>query len=462
MSDTTQNIKFLLGEEEVTIELNDASTCNMTVLEFLREKKHLKGTKEGCGEGDCGACTVVVVEEIGDDLYYSAVNSCIQFLPTLDGKQLLSVEHVQDHPAISALVDNNASQCGFCTPGFTMSLVAMYENGSDSISDDLAGNLCRCTGYGPIINAAESMGTGATDDPENNPDLVARLKALKQNKSNPDTGSYFAPTSIAELAETYASNPDATLLAGGTDVGLWVTKQHKLLEKIIYLGNVVELKTISETDDYITIGAGVTYSQAIDIINKNYPDYGEIIRRTGAKQVRNVGTIGGNIANGSPIGDSPPVLIALGAHIVLRCGDKTRELPIESFFIDYGKQDIAAGEFITSIVIPKNQPLKAYKISKRNDQDISAVLGAFSIAVNDGVVSHARIAYGGMAGTPKRATACEKALVGNSFDMATVTSAMQAMESDFTPLSDMRASASYRMNVAKNLLKKCYLEMGGA
>lgn len=458
MSDKTQNISFLLGDEQITIDVNAPDISNMTVLEYLRDIKHLKGTKEGCGEGDCGACTVVVVEESDGVISHKAVNSCIQFLPTLDGKQLLSVEHVKDHPAIAALAQNNASQCGFCTPGFAMSLVAMSENGTDNINDDLAGNLCRCTGYGTIIGAAKSL----AHNPTNDPSLVKMLKELKRNTTRTNGEHYFAPTSIAELAEIYQNNPQATLLAGGTDVGLWVTKQHAILDKIIYLGNVAELKTISEYNSHISIGAGVTYTEAIDIINQHYPSYGEIIRRTGAKQVRNVGTIGGNIANGSPIGDSPPVLIALGASMILRLGDKTRELPIEEFFIDYGKQDIADGEFITQIILPKNQALQAYKISKRSEQDISAVLGAFSIDVENDVVVNARIAFGGMAGTPKRATACEQALLGKAFNMKTIERAMQAMDSDFTPLSDMRATASYRMSVAKNLLKKCYIESSGA
>ncbi len=449
----------------------------MTVLQYLRLQEKRCGTKEGCAEGDCGACTVVLGEPDGDGMCYRAVNSCIQFLPTLDGKQLITVEDLEDadgmlHPVQSAMVKFDGSQCGFCTPGFVMSLYALYLNetapSQTEIEETLAGNLCRCTGYGPIMQAARHMyaeqiaNTGAKSE-------TAFAEQLKQLRG--DTGveaefngrRYYAPRSADELSATLLEHPSATILAGGTDVGLWVTKQHRELETVIYIGDVRGLREIREDDGALVIGAAVTYSAALEALEDLHSDIGSMLRRLGSRQIRNLGTVGGNIANGSPIGDMPPVLIALAASISLRRGDERRELRLEDFFIDYGVQDLQPGEFVEGVRVPRIDPnahFAVYKISKRFDQDISALCAAFNVVVRDGVIDTARICFGGMAGTPKRAQACEKALLGQAWTEKVIRRAMSALDDDYTPLSDMRASAAYRLTVAQNLLLKFFVECG--
>ena len=467
-------VRFLLGSE--TRELRDVDPT-LTVLNYLREHEGRCGTKEGCAEGDCGACTVVLVERNGVEITCRAVNSCIEFVPTLDGKQLITVEDLSApggplHPAQAAMVEANASQCGFCTPGFVMSLYAMYRNGDkperQSIDDTLAGNLCRCTGYGPIIEAARRMGDAPLASPAAESDAALdRLAELAGSDSlalDSHGTRYFAPTSADELATILIEHPDACLLAGGTDVGLWVTKQHRRLDTLVYLGKVAELRRLEIVDGMIEIGAAVTYSDAMDLIGEHYPDFGELLRRLGSVQIRNLGTIGGNVANGSPIGDAPPALIAAGAQLVLRKGDARRTMPLEDYFIDYGKQDRAPGEFIERIRLPVADPaieFRAYKLSKRFDQDISAVCGAYALRRDGETVGSIRICYGGMATTPHRATHAEDALRGRVFTRATVADAMDALADDYTPISDMRASAEYRFTVARNLLFKFYLEASG-
>ncbi|MCC9620910.1 xanthine dehydrogenase small subunit [Thalassospira sp. MA62] len=470
------DIRFLLGNEERCLNSVDPQ---MTVLEYLRLHERKSGTKEGCAEGDCGACTVVLGEPDGmGGMAYRTVNACIQFVPTLDGKQLLTVEHLKTpdgslHPVQQAMVDHHGSQCGFCTPGFVMSLYQLWLDGGEddrgAINDALAGNLCRCTGYGPIIDAARTAGGVAASDAgeqARRADVAKRLGALTQDADslaiNHPAGRYYAPRTSDELAALLVAHPDATVLAGGTDVGLWVTKMLKRLDPIIYIGDVADLKSVRETDDMLMIGAGVTYSRAHEALGRVADDLGELVRRIGSRQIRNAGTVGGNIANGSPIGDTPPALIALGAKIVLRMGDVRREVPLEDFFITYGKQDRVAGEFVESVIVPKPAKgvvFRAYKISKRFDQDITAVLGAFAITLDDGgMVVDFRAAFGGMAGTPMRGHKCEAALIGKPWDETTLTAAQKALAQDFAPMSDMRASKAYRMLVAQNLLTKLFIE----
>jgi xanthine dehydrogenase small subunit len=453
-------IRFLLDGEVREIAGADPTT---TVLNWLRYDARRTGTKEGCAEGDCGACTVAVGELEGDRVHWRAINACIVFLPSLHGRVLATVESLGGkHPVQSAFVEHHASQCGFCTPGFVMSLTARQWNADQTpVADAIAGNLCRCTGYGPILAAAEAAeGEAAPVDP----DLAAALKDIASTDTLVLTAGgkrYFAPRTADTLADLAQQHPDAVFVAGGTDVGLWVTKQHRSLPVVISTADVAELNTVEETAEAITLGAAVRYSDAIARLAALWPDLGEMMRRLGSVQIRNSGTIGGNIANGSPIGDMPPALIALGATLVLRRGGARRRMPLDDFFLAYGKQDRAPGEFVEAVIVPKSSPasvLKIYKLSKRFDQDISAVCGAFALTLEDGLVRAARIAFGGMAATPKRALACEAALLGKPWSEATVAAGMAALEADYQPISDMRASAAYRLTSAKNLLRKAFVE----
>jgi xanthine dehydrogenase small subunit len=467
-----ETIRFILGDTTEEVRITDPTR---TVLDFLRDDKGLTGTKEGCNEGDCGACTVVIAEPHGDGLRYRAVNSCIQFLPTLDGKQLITVEDLQAangglHPVQQAMVDLHGSQCGFCTPGFVMSLFAMFHELSDSppdrvaINRGLAGNLCRCTGYAPIVRAAQSSLSGAREDhfTRNEAAMRDRLREIQAEAAvGLADGGYFAPRSLEALCELLEQYPAAVLLAGGTDVGLWVTKQLRELETVIYLGSVPELRTLEERDGYLHIGAGVTYTDAETALNARYPEFGPLVERLGALQVRNAGTIGGNIANGSPIGDMPPGLIAAGSKLVLRSSSGRRVLDLEDFFLAYGKQDLRPGECVEKLMLPVPEPemrFGTYKVSKRSEQDISAVCGAYGIWLDNGRITRARVCYGGMAETPRRAAACERSLLNQPWDRATIENAMTALSADFTPITDVRAGAGYRMRVAQNLLLRFYLE----
>ncbi len=440
------NVTFLLNGE--TVQVDAAPT--RTLLDWLREDQGLCGTKEGCNEGDCGACTVVVTDENGA----RPLNACILFLPQLHGKALRTVEGISGpdgtlHPVQQAMVDHHGSQCGFCTPGFIAAMAAGHKAGRTDHDDVLAGNLCRCTGYAPIIRAAKAAEAAPVPGwmHDDTPDVVAQP---------------YAPETLNDLATWYAANPDATLIAGATDVGLWVTKQLRDLPDVAFLNRCAELRQITIAEDTITFGAAVTMTDVLGVVGEYHPSYAEMIRRYGSEQVRNAATIGGNIANGSPIGDNPPALIALGARLHLRHGDATRDIPIADFFIAYGKQDRAPGEFVTGVTIPKKaHVLRCYKISKRFDQDISAVCGCFNISVENGIVTKARIAFGGMAGTPHRAHLVEAALTGQPWTQGTINQAATQFASDYTPMSDMRASADYRLQSAQNLLHRYFAEMSG-
>lgn len=448
-----------------------------TLLDYLRLRERATGTKEGCAEGDCGACTVVLGRPDGQGrVSYRPVNACIHLLGMADGAEVVTVEDLAHgdrlHPIQQAFVDNHASQCGFCTPGFVMALFALYHEAPGgpvdrtTVNDAIAGNLCRCTGYKPIVAAA--IAASAQRQPDGFGDAAAVLDGPDGHTSvfvGNERRFFAAPATIDELSSLYVLHPNATLVGGATDVGLWITKQMRPINQVIHLGRVHGLSGISDTPDAIVIGAATTYQDAWDALSTLDTDVSEVLRRLGSPQVRAVGTIGGNIANGSPIGDTPPLLIALGADIKLRRGAETRTLPLQDFFLDYGKQDRRAGEFVESIRVPKPKSttaIRAYKISKRFDQDISAVLAAFALDIDGRKIRSARIAFGGMAGIPKRAKRAEASLAGADLDgPAGWEAAIAALSEDFAPMSDHRASAAYRLQVAKGLLRKALTEVAG-
>ena len=463
------SVRFILDGKLVEI---DEVEPTRTVLQYLREDLRRTGSKEGCAEGDCGACTVVVAELLDDELRYRAVNACIQFLPTLDGKALFTVESLKAadgslHPVQQSMVDYHGSQCGFCTPGFIMSMFALYKNNAspsrDEIDDALSGNLCRCTGYRPIVEACVRMYVYPTP---RNQDKQLRKQLLGIRRKTGlsvelEQARYHAPASLEELASLYQQTPEARILAGGTDVGLWVTKQLRELPVVIYLGNVAELRQVRSDQGSLEVGAAVTLSDAGDAICAQYPEFTEMFRRFASVPVRNAGTLVGNIANGSPIGDSMPALIAIKTRVRLRHGKAVREMALEDLYLDYMKNALQPGEFIEAIEIPardEQHKLRCYKLSKRFDQDISAVCAAFALRLDGDTVSEIRIALGGMAAIPKRALLTEKLLTGGNWDESSVRAAMQKLAEDFAPLSDMRASAGYRGRATANLLYRFYLE----
>ncbi len=462
------SIRFLLDGE--IIEVRDVDPTR-TVLQYLREDLRRKGTKEGCAEGDCGACTVVVAELGLDEqsVDFKAINSCIQFLPTIDGKELITVESLSDgdklHPVQKAMIDQHGSQCGFCTPGFVMSLYALYETSDkpdrQQIDDALAGNLCRCTGYRPIIAAAGEMYSAPRPAVA---DRSSSLRELRRDQSlcvEQGGRRFFAPLDAEELAALALEYPEATLLAGGTDIGLWVTKQHRELATIIYTGRVAGLATVARNETHIEVGAGATLSDAIPLIVNEYPGFAELFRRFASPPIRNAGTLGGNIANGSPIGDSMVALMVVDASLVLRLGDVEREIALCDFYHGYQVSDLQQSEVLMRIRIPratKGAIVQSHKWSKRFDQDISAVCSAYRLVVDGGVVQSFRMACGGLAATVRRAVRTEAAVNGQPWNSTTLEQACTALAEDFSPISDMRASADMRLRASQNLLRRFFAE----
>ncbi|WP_331371849.1 xanthine dehydrogenase small subunit [Sinorhizobium chiapasense] len=480
MAQASDSIRFILNETEIA--LSDVAPT-ATLLDYLRLEHRLTGTKEGCAEGDCGACTVLVGRLSNDEgLVYESVNACIRFVGSLNATHVVTVEHLAAkdgtlHPVQQAMVDFHASQCGFCTPGFVMSLYGLWLTNDNpsraAIEKTLQGNLCRCTGYEPIVRAAEAATQerpSAIFDPitRTRDAVTAKLKALRSTETiviRNGEDCLIVPADAMGLAAVLDEHPAATIVAGATDVGLWVTKQMRSLNPAVFINGIAELQRIECTEAGLTIGAGVSYTAAFDALASAYPAFGRLIDRIGGEQVRNMGTIGGNIANGSPIGDSPPPLIVLGASVTLRSTNGTRTLPLEDFFVSYGKQDRKPGEFVESIFVPalpEGDRFAAYKVSKRRDEDISALLGAFRIALDeDNHVRTALVAFGGMAATPKRAKAVEAALIGQPWSEETIRAAQAALETDYQPITDWRATSAYRMLAAKNLLMRFFLEGTG-
>ncbi len=485
----TRPIRFFHRGQTVEVSGVAPST---SVLDWLREHARCSGTKEGCNEGDCGACTVVVAApaRAGDadavgGLALHAVNACTQFLPTLDGKALFTVEDVASadgtlHPVQQAMVECHGSQCGFCTPGFIMSMWAAYEHGCESgtaptrreLADELSGNLCRCTGYRPIIDAGQRMFELPVQRLDTKPVLDA-LNAIAPTDTfayaaphphlpGAPVHEYFAPRSLDALASLVDERRDARLLAGSTDIGLWVTKQFKVLPALIYVGEIEELKRIEAHDDgSLSIGAAASLEDAWNALAALHAELREVGLRFASPPVRWAGTMGGNVANGSPIGDSAPALLALDAVLVLRQGARTRRVALSEFYLDYMKNALEPGEFVQAIELPppaRDLQVRSYKLSKRYDCDISALCTGFSIALDGDTVRQVRLAYGGMAATVKRAAAAEAAIAGQPWTEATLRAAQTALGRDFKPLTDMRAGDAYRMTTARNLLERFWLE----
>jgi len=467
---TSNIIKFILNDK---IEKIHSPNPNETILNYIRLRLKKTGTKEGCAEGGCGACTVVIGELEKNNIVYKAINSCIAFTPSLEGKQLLVIEDLMLkngslHPVQSAMVNYHGSQCGFCTPGFVMSLFSMYKNNSSynekTIKESISGNLCRCTGYRPIIDAAKSLNNSKSDQFEKNKrKTIALLKKIRSKSISIENQNikYFAPKTVNELKKTIKRYPNLNFLSGGTDMSLIVTKQKKDLENIIYLNSIDELNYIKENNKYIEVGAVTPLIKFELFIKKHYPDFSMILKRYGSVQIRNVATMAGNIATASPIGDSLPLLLSLDASIVIESFNTKTILPLKNFFISYRKTKLKKGQFIRSIRIPifKKNIFKAYKISKRIDDDISSVCASFNLSIVNKKIMNIKIAYGGMAPIPKRAIYCEKMLLNSNFSEDIILKAQKSLEKDFQPINDMRASKDYRMEIAKNLLMKCFTEI---
>ena len=467
----SNSVKFLLNDKILEIKKPDP---NQTILNYIRTELKKTGTKEGCSEGGCGACTIVLGELINNKIKYNSINSCISFVPSLNGKQLLIVEDLVSkdgklHPVQDAMVRFHGSQCGFCTPGFVMSLFSMFKNNksfnNELITESISGNLCRCTGYRSIIDAAKSLNKiNMKDEFSKNENKI--IKLLKKIKSKniyikKDDKVYFSPKNIKDLKNIIKKNSNFNFLAGGTDLSLKVTKERKDILSIIDLKEIKELDFIKVNKNYMEIGAATPLIKFEDEIKKYYPDFYSVLKRYGSVQIRNVGTIGGNIATASPIGDTLPILLSLNAEVLIESFNQKKVLPINNFFIDYRKTKLKKNEFIRSIKIPlfKKNIFKAFKVSKRFDDDISSVCGSFNFEINKNKIKEAFIAFGGMAAVPKRAKACEKILKNKPLTINTFDKAKNYLEKDLSPIEDMRASKEYRLEIAKNLLMKCFIEI---
>lgn len=471
----SEAIRFLLNGAPRAVSGIDPNT---TVLEYLRGTERLCGTKEGCAEGDCGACTVVLAASDGAGaITYTPLNSCIQLLPTVDGKHLITVEGLKGtdgslHPVQRAMVEAHGSQCGFCTPGFVMSLFALRHRTTTPSREEtlqaLAGNLCRCTGYRPILDAAGAMGDADDRFDAAAPATAAALAGLRRTRGLAyfhGRSAFFAPRRLDELRDILKSLPEATLLAGGTDLGLWITKQHRRFPCIVSLTEIEALKRIERNATHLEIGAGASWAACAEALAQLDPSFGEFLLRFASVQIREAATVGGNIANASPVGDGPPALIALGARLVLAGPDGEREIALEDFFQAYRRTDLRRGEIVARIRVPIPAPattFAAWKVSKRFDQDIAAVCGAFALHFVDGHIARARIAFGGMAAIPARAKQAEAAMAGQPWTLATAQAAAAALDKDFAPIGDARASRDYRLRVARNLLLRLYHESTGA
>lgn len=471
----TRPIEFIRQGQRVKLD-NVATT--RTLLDVLREDLGCTDTKEGCGEGDCGACTVALGEAVDGKLQVRAINSCIRLAHSVDGLAVWTAKDLcgKDgslHPAQQAMVECHGSQCGFCTPGFVMSMFGMYQNHvakgtpitRQLAQEDLSGNLCRCTGYRPILDAAQRMAE-LPAAPLDETEVLRLLQALQQERSQqaPAASDYMAPTSLAELLRLRAAHPQAQIVAGTTDVGLWITKMHKDFPQVLDVTRVAELRRIETHTDHVAIGAAVSLHEAFAALQSERPQLHTFFARFAGLPVRNSGTLGGNVANGSPIGDSMPLLIALGAQVVLMSAGGSRQLPLEQLYTGYRQNVMRADEVLAHIIVPRPQPgelLRAYKVSKRFDDDISAVCLAVALQVHEGVVQRASIGVGGVAATPVRASQAEAGLLGQPWTEASAQAAGVALQTQFKPISDMRASAEYRHALLGTLLQRFWLESQG-
>lgn len=481
---TTSSLQFILNGQLTHLQHFDPS---QTFLQYLRESKLLTGTKEGCAEGDCGACTVVVAIVKQGRIQFKSINACIQFLPMLHGKAIYTVEFLKTinrgelHPVQQAMVDFHASQCGFCTPGFVMSLFALFKNQAapnrEQINTALSGNLCRCTGYKPIINAALHMNDYASNNhwlaqaglsskcSTEEAMLVQQLDAIDDQESLTfacNNINFYLPNSEHALAELLQQHPKATLIAGNTDVGLWVNKQLRDLPYVISIMKIPSLQVVASSNKNLAIAAAVSLSEAFQVLEHYLPQLKSFFRRFASLPVRNAGTLVGNLANGSPIGDMPPLMLVLSAQLLIKSAKNERNIALNDFYLGYQQKDLASDEYVHSVVIPKPNEsviINTYKISKRQDQDISAVCAAFALELDEHqAIKSIKIGLGGMAAMPVRAVKTEAYLSSKLWNGGTIDQAMKVLAEEFTPLSDLRASSEYRKTVVSNLLKRFFLD----